>query len=76
MGANCAPLLADLVFCLFFICVHFYEAECIQILLHEKIESLVVAFKPTFKHIYDVLSINSTHLHSYVDSIYLSELKI
>jgi hypothetical protein len=35
-----------------------------------------VAFKPTFRYIDDVLAINNDQLHSYVDSIYPSELEI
>ena len=69
MGTNCAPLLADLF-------LYSYEAEFIQKLLHEKNKSLAVAFNSTFRYIDDVLSINNDRFHSYVDSIYPSELEI
>jgi hypothetical protein len=69
MGTNCAPLLADLF-------LYSYEAEFIQKLLHEKKKSLAVSFNSTFRYIDDVLSINNNQFHSYVDSIYPSELEI
>jgi hypothetical protein len=68
MGTNCEPLLADL-------CLYFNEAEFIQKHLHEKNKPLV-AFNSTFRYIDDVLSINNDQFHSYVDSIYPSELEI
>jgi hypothetical protein len=68
MGTNCAPLLADLF-------LYPYEAEFIQKLLHEKKKPLAVAFNSIFRYI-DVLSINNDHFHSYVDSVYPSELEI
>ena len=68
MGTNCAPLLADLF-------LYTYEAEFIQKLLREKKKSLAVAFNSTFRYI-DVLSIHNNEFHSYVDSIYPSELEL
>jgi hypothetical protein len=52
------------------------EAEFIQKPVHEKKKSLAVAFYSTFRYIDDVLSINNNQFHSYVDSIYPSELEI
>ena len=69
MGTNCAPLLADLF-------LYSYEAEFIQKLVREKNKSLAVAFNSTFRYIDDVLSINNCYFHTYVDSIYPSELEI
>jgi hypothetical protein len=69
MGTNCVPLLADLF-------LYSYEAEFIQKLLHEKNKPLAVAFNSTFRYIDDVLSINNDQFHSYVDSIFPSELEI
>jgi hypothetical protein len=71
MGTNCAPLLADLF-------LYSYEAEFIQKLLHviEKNKPFAVAFNSTFRYIDDVLSIINSQFHSYVDSIYPSELEI
>jgi hypothetical protein len=69
MGTNCAPLLADLF-------LYSYEAEFIQKLLHEKNKSFAVVFNSTFRYINTVLSINNDQFHSYVDSIYPSELEI
>jgi hypothetical protein len=45
-------------------------------LLHEKNKPLAVAFNSTFRYIDDVLSINNDLFHSYLDSIYPSELEI
>jgi hypothetical protein len=69
MGANCAPLLTDLS-------LYSYEAEFIKKLLHEKNKPLAVAFNSTYRYIDDVLSINNHQFHSYIDSIYPSELEI
>jgi hypothetical protein len=69
MGANCAPLLADLF-------LYPYEGGFIQKLLHEKKKYLAVAFNSTFRYIDDVLSINNHQFHSYVDSTYPNELEI
>jgi hypothetical protein len=41
-----------------------------------RINLLAVAFNPTFRYIDDVLSINNEQFHSFVDSIYPSELEI
>jgi hypothetical protein len=65
----CVPLLADLF-------LYSYEAEFIQKLLHEKKNSLAVAFNSTFRYIDNVLSITNCQFHSYVDSIYPNELEI
>jgi hypothetical protein len=69
MSTNCAPLLADLF-------LYSYEAEFVQKLLHEKNKPLAVAFNSTSRYIDDVLSINNDLFHSYIDSIYPSELEI
>jgi hypothetical protein len=42
----------------------------------EKNKPLAVAFNSTLRYIDDVLSINNDRFHSYVDSIYPSELEI
>jgi hypothetical protein len=69
IGTNCAPLLANLFF-------YSFEAEFIQNLSHEKSKPLAVAFNSTFSYIDDVLSINNDKFHSYVHSLYHSELEI
>jgi hypothetical protein len=69
MGTNCRPLLADLF-------LHSYEAEFIRKFRHEKIKPLAVAFNSTIRYIDYALSINNDQFHSYVDSIYPSELEI
>jgi hypothetical protein len=69
MGTNCALLLSDLF-------LYSYNAEFIQKLLHEKNKPLALALNSTFRHIDDVFSINNYQFHSYVDSIYPSELEI
>jgi hypothetical protein len=53
-----------------------YEAELIQNLVHEKKQSLAVAFNSTFRYIDDVLSINNNQYQSHVNLIYPNELKI
>jgi hypothetical protein len=58
MGADCAPLLADLF-------LYSYEAEFVRGHLREKRGCLVMAFGWTFRYIDDVLSIT-------VDSILVS----
>jgi hypothetical protein len=66
------PLLEDLF-------LYSYEAEFIHkplVALHEKNNPLAEAFNSTLRYINDVLSINNEQFHSYVDSIYPSELEI
>jgi hypothetical protein len=69
MVTNCALLLADLF-------SYSYETEFIKKILHDKNKPLAVAFNSTFRYIDNVLSIYNDQLHSYVDSIYPSELEI
>ena len=69
MGTSCAPLLADLF-------LYLYEAEFVQNLLCEKKKSLAMTFNLTFRYIDNVLSINNSYFHTYVDLIYPSELEI
>jgi hypothetical protein len=47
-----------------------------QKLLHEKNKPLAVAFNSIVRYTNDALSINNKQFHSFVDSIYLSELEI
>lgn len=68
IATNCASLLADLF-------LYSYEAEFIQKLVQENNKALVVAFNSTFRYTDDVWSINN-YFHSYVNSIYSSELEI
>jgi hypothetical protein len=53
MGANCAPLLADLF-------LYSYEAELIQGLLKKNEKKLARSFNFTFRYIDDVLSLNNS----------------
>ena len=69
MGTSCAPLLTDLF-------LYLYEAEFVQNLLCEKKKSLAMTFNLTFWYIDNVLSINNSYCHTYVDLIYPSELEI
>lgn len=69
MGTNCAPLLADLF-------LYLYEAVFIPKLMREKNKTLDVTFYSTLRYIDDVLSINNNYFHSYVNSIYPSELEM
>jgi hypothetical protein len=50
MGMNCALFLTDPF-------LHSQKAECFQKFLHEKKESLHVAFNSTFRYIDDVLKV-------------------
>lgn len=45
-----------------------------QKLMQEKDKTLVVALNSIFRYIDDVLSINNSYFHSYINSIYLSKL--
>lgn len=42
--------------------------------MQQKDKSLLVALNSIYRYIEDVLSINNSYLHSYINSIYLSEL--
>lgn len=44
--------------------------------MQEKIKALAVAFNSKFRYINDVSFINNCYFHSYVNTIYLSELEI
>lgn len=69
MGRNYAPLLVYLF-------LNLYEEKFIQNVVQEKKKILVLAFNTTFRYIDVVLFINSSLLHSYVNSIYPSVLKL
>ena len=69
MGANCAPLLADLF-------LSWYEADIIQHLLNKNEKKLPLSFNFTFRHIDDVLSLNNSRFGDFVDRICPIELEI
>jgi hypothetical protein len=69
MGANCAPLLADL-------CLYSYEAGLIQGLLKKNEKKLARSLNFTFRYIDDVLSLNNSRFGDFVDHIYPIELEI
>ena len=67
MGANCAPLLADLFLCS-------YEANFIQGLLKKNEKKLAQSFNFTFRYIDDVLSLNNYRFGDFIDRIFPIEL--
>ena len=69
MGANCAPLLADLF-------LYSYEADFIQGLLKKKEKKLARSFNFMFRYIDDVLSLNNSRFGDFVDRIYPIEYAI
>ena len=70
MGANCAPLLADLF-------LYSYEADFIQGFINKHEKKLARSFNFfTFRYIDDVLSLNNSRFDDFVDRIYPIELKI
>jgi hypothetical protein len=69
MNTNCPLLLADLF-------SYSYEAEYVQKLLYKKNKPFAMAFNSTFRYTEDVLLIHNDQFHSFVDSIYQSELEI
>jgi hypothetical protein len=69
MGANYAPLLADLF-------VYSYETDFIQGLLKKNEKKLARSFNFTLHYIYDVLSVNNSRFGDFVDCLYPIEPEI
>ena len=69
MGANCAPLLADLF-------LYSYESEFLQKLVKDKKIHEVRAFNFTYRYIDDVLSINNSRFAEFLSLIYPPELQV
>jgi hypothetical protein len=69
MGANCAPLLADLL-------LYSYESEFLQNLVKDKKIHEARAFNFTYRYIDDVLSINNPRSAEFLPLIYPPELEI
>ena len=69
MGANCAPLLADLF-------LYSYEANFIRGVLKKNEDKLSGYFKFTFLNMDDVLSLNNSMLGDFVDRIYHIEFEV
>ena len=69
MGANCAPLVADLfLFC--------YERDFMLSLSEDNQSDVVEAFNSTSRYLDDLLNIDNNFFDSMVNSIYLSELQL
>jgi hypothetical protein len=68
MGANCAPLLADLF-------LYSYESEFHQKLVKDKKIHAARVFNFTYRHIDDVLSINNSRFAEFLPLIYPPELE-
>ena len=69
MGANCAPLLADL-------CLYSYEAEFIQGLVQKGEKKLAQSFNFTFWYIDHVLSLNNNRFSDDLHLIFPSDIEI
>ena len=69
MGANCAPLLADIF-------LYSYEAEFMQSLLSTGKKKFASQFNFTYRYIDDVLSINNQVFENYLGQMYPAELEI
>ena len=68
MGANCVPLLADIL-------LYSYEAEFIQSLLSTSRKRLASLFNFTYRYIDDVLSINNLDFENYLGQMYPMNLR-
>lgn len=68
-GTNCDPLLADQV------CI-LMRQNIFKKPLYEEEKYLAVALNSKFRYIDEVLSIEKTYFHLYVNPIYPSELEI
>ena len=67
MGANCAPLVADLfLFC--------YERDLMMYLSDDKQVDVIDAFNTTSRYLDDIFNINSVYFDNMVSQIYPSEL--
>ena len=68
MGANCAPLVADLfLFC--------YERDFMMSLSDGKQNDVIDAFKTTSRYLGDILNITEVYFDNMVCQIYPSELQ-
>ena len=68
MGANCAPLVADLfLFC--------YETDFMMSLSNDKQADVIDAFNTIAKYLGDILNINNVYFDNMVGQIYPSELQ-
>ena len=69
MGANCAPLVADLfLFC--------YERDFILSLSEDNQSGVIEAFNSTSRYLDDLLNIDNNFFDSMVNRIYPSELQL
>ena len=69
MGANCAPLVADLfLFC--------YERDFMMSLSDDKQADVIDAFNSTSRYLDDILNINNVYFDNMVSQIYPSELQL
>ena len=69
MGANCAPLVADLFpFC--------YEKHFMKSFSRGNQTDIIVAFNSTSKYLDELLNIDNTYFDQMVDRIYSTELQL
>ena len=69
MGANCAPLAADLfLFC--------YERDFMVSLSDDKQADIIGAFNITSRYLDDILKINNVYFYNKVSQIYPTELRL
>ena len=69
MGANCAPLVADL----FLLC---YERDFMMSLSDDNQANVIDAFNTTSRYLDDILNINDVYFDNMVSQIYPSELQL
>ena len=69
MGANCAPLVADLfLFC--------YERDFMMFLSDDKQVDVIDAFNTTSRYLDDILNINNVYFDNMVSQIYPPKLQL
>jgi len=67
MGANYAPLVADLfLFC--------YESEFMKNLSKSKDLNLIEIFNTSFRYLDDLCSLDNSFFHTYIENIYPKKL--
>ena len=69
MGANCAPLVADLY-------LYFYERDFMNSLNHDNQADVIEAFTSTFRYLDDLLNIDNLYFEDMFNQIYPPELQL
>ena len=66
MSTNCAPLIADLLFC--------HERDFMLSLSHEKQNNIIEAFNTTSRYVDELLNIDNKYFEQMLVTIYPKEL--